>query len=108
MYLNLFQQPLTAIGNLVNNFYQSMISAERLNEVYDSKSSVIDKPDAVSASNLDLLEFKDFSFKYKDDTFYALKNINLKIEKGKTLGIVGKKNYFTFSNVNKSSNIEFN
>lgn len=90
MYLNLFQQPLTAIGNLVNNFYQSMISAERLNEVYDSKSSVIDKPDAVSASNLDLLEFKDFSFKYKDDTFYALKNINLKIEKGKTLGIVGK------------------
>ena len=90
MYLNLFQQPLTAIGNLVNNFYQSMISAERLNEVYDSKSSVIDKPDAVSASNFDLLEFKDFSFKYKDDTFYALKNINLKIEKGKTLGIVGK------------------
>ena len=90
MYLNLFQQPLTAIGNLVNNFYQSMISAERLNEVYDSKSSVIDKPDAVSASNLDLLEFKDFSFKYKDDTFYALKNINLKIERGKTLGIVGK------------------
>lgn len=90
MYLNLFQQPLTAIGNLVNNFYQSMISAERLNEVYDSKSSVIDKVDAKDASGLELLEFKDFSFKYQGDTFYSLKDINLKIEKGKTLGIVGK------------------
>ena len=90
MYLNLFQQPLTAIGNLVNNFYQSMISAERLNEVYDSKSSVIDKEDAKDASGLELLEFKDFSFKYQGDTFYSLKDINLKIEKGKTLGIVGK------------------
>ena len=90
MYLNLFQQPLTAIGNLVNNFYQSMISAERLNEVYDSKSSVIDKEDAKDASGLELLEFKDFSFKSQGDTFYSLKDINLKIEKGKTLGIVGK------------------
>ena len=90
MYLNLFQQPLTAIGNLVNNFYQSMISAERLNEVYYSKSSVIDKEDAKDAEGLEILEFKDFSFKYHGDTFYSLKDINLKIEKGKTLGIVGK------------------
>ncbi len=90
MYLNLFQAPLTAIGNLVNNFYQSMIGADRLNEIYNSKSGVIDLPNAVEASNLSLLEFKNFSFKYKDDTFYALKDINLKIEKGKTLGIVGK------------------
>ena len=90
MYLNLFQAPLTAIGNLVNNFYQSMISADRLNEVYDSKSSVIDKENAVDAESLYLLEFKDFSFKYKGDTFYSLKDINLKIEKGMTLGIVGK------------------
>ncbi len=90
MYLNLFQAPLTAIGNLVNNFYQSMISADRLNEVYYSKSSVIDKDDAVDAENLELMEFKDFSFKYQGDSFYSLKDINLKIEKGKTLGIVGK------------------
>ena len=90
MYLNQFQAPLTAIGNLVNNFYQSMVSAERLNEVYYSKSRVIDLPNATNVDSLTALEFKDFSFKYKDDTFYALKNINLKIEKGKTIGIVGK------------------
>ena len=90
MYLNQFQAPLTAIGNLVNNFYQSMVSAERLNEVYYSKSRVIDLPNATNVDSLTALEFKDFSFKYKDDTFYALKNINLKIEQGKTIGIVGK------------------
>ncbi len=90
MYLGLFQAPLTAIGNLVNNFYQSMISADRLNEVYDSKSSVIDKENATDINDFKLLEFKNFSFKYKDDSYYVLKNINLKLEKGKTLGIVGK------------------
>lgn len=90
MYLGLFQAPLTAIGNLVNNFYQSMISADRLNEIYDSKSSVIDKENATNLNNFTLLEFKDFSFKYKNDSYYVLKNINLKLEKGKTLGIVGK------------------
>ena len=90
MYLGLFQAPLTAIGNLVNNFYQSMISADRLNEVYDSKSSVIDKENATDINDFTLLEFKNFSFKYKDDSYYVLKNINLKLEKGKTLGIVGK------------------
>ena len=35
LYLNMFQGPLTMIGNMINNFYQSLISAERLNEVYN-------------------------------------------------------------------------
>ena len=41
MYLGLFQAPLSRMGAMINNFYQSLISAERLNEVYDSKSGVI-------------------------------------------------------------------
>ena len=33
MVLGLFQAPLKKIGNMINNFYQSLISAERLNEI---------------------------------------------------------------------------
>ena len=89
IYLNLFQGPLTKIGNMINNFYQSLISADRLNEIYDSKSNVIDV-DKKNVNEITSIEFKNFSFKYLGDEHYTLKNISLKINEGETLGIVGK------------------
>ncbi len=90
MYLGLFQQPLTSIGNMLNNFYQSLISADRLNEVYNSKSAVVDHENAVELDEVTEIEFKNFSFRYNGDNFETLNNINLKIKKGETIGIVGK------------------
>ncbi len=90
IYLGMFASPLTNIGNLLNNFYQSLISADRINEVYDAKSKVIDSSDASNINHVDKIEFRNFSFKYENDNFYVLKNINLTIKKGETLGIVGK------------------
>lgn len=90
IYLTMFASPLTNIGNLLNNFYQSLISADRINEVYDAKSSVKDNEGAKPIEHIDQVEFRNFSFKYEDDNFYVLKNINLKIKKGETLGIVGR------------------
>lgn len=89
LYLNLFQGPLTMIGNMINNFYQSLISAERLNEIYDSKSLVIDHKKNI-LNKINNIEFRDFSFKYIGDKDEVLKHISLKIEEGQTLGIVGK------------------
>lgn len=90
IYLGMFASPLTNIGNLLNNFYQSLISADRINEVYDAKSAVVDSKDAKDISHIDKIEFRNFSFKYENDDFYVLKNINLTIKKGETLGIVGR------------------
>ena len=89
MYLNLFQSPLTNIGNMLNNFYQSLISADRLNEVYNSKSQVIDSADAKNLDELKTIEFRNFSFRYDGDDKDVLTNINLKIRYGETVGIVG-------------------
>lgn len=89
LYLNLFQAPLTNIGNMINNFYQSLISADRINEIYDAKSSVVDKKNE-DLQQIKTIEFKNFSFRYFGDTEDVLKNIDLKIEEGQTLGIVGK------------------
>lgn len=89
LYLNLFQAPLTNIGNMINNFYQSLISAERINEIYDSKSMVVDKHNE-ELDKIQTIEFKGFSFRYDGDHEDILKNIDLKIEEGQTLGIVGK------------------
>ncbi len=90
IYLNLLASPLTNIGNMLTNFYQSIISIDRLNEIYDAKSNVVDKEDAKVLNNVDKIEFKDISFKYPNDEDYIIKNINLTIKKGQTIGIVGK------------------
>lgn len=89
LYLNQFQGPLTNIGNMINNFYQSLISADRLNEIYDAKSKVIDKDDE-ALNEIKSIEFRDFSFRYEGDKDDVLKHIDLTIKEGQTLGIVGK------------------
>ena len=89
LYLNQFQGPLTNIGNMINNFYQSLISADRLNEIYDAKSKVIDKSDE-ELNEIESIEFRDFSFRYEGDHEDVLKHIDLTITEGQTLGIVGK------------------
>ena len=88
IYLGLFQSPLTRIGNMINNFYQSLISADRLNEIYNSVSVVNEGSE--TTESMETIEFKDFSFTYPGDENQSLTNINLRIEKGKTIGIVGK------------------
>lgn len=88
MYLGLFQTPLTRIGNMINNFYQSLISAERLNEIYNS-NTMINSGD-LELSDLKEVNFKDFSFKYPNEEKYVVKNVDLNIGMGKTIGIVGK------------------
>ena len=90
MYLALFQNPLTNIGNMLNNFYQSLISADRLNEVYDSKSRIEETKGKLIEGEINSIEFKNFSFHYENDSFDSVYNINLKINKGQTIGIVGK------------------
>ncbi len=90
IYLNSLASPLRNIGNMLTNFYQSIISQDRLNEIYDSKSSVIDKENAKVLDEVSSIEFKNVSFKYPSDKEYILSNINLRINKGETLGIVGK------------------
>lgn len=41
------------------------------------------------AGELDLLEIKNVSFKYPHSEKYSLKNVNIKIEKGQTVALVG-------------------
>ncbi len=89
MYLGLFQTPLTNIGNMINNFYQSLISADRLNEVYDSKSKIVETENPIEGE-ISTIEFKNFTFNFPGDEYSSLYDINLKINKGETIGIVGK------------------
>lgn len=68
----------------------SVESAKRIYEVLDEKSSMIFSTDPVRDVKDGSIEFRNVSFKYsKKAKKYALSDINLKIESGMTVGIVG-------------------
>ncbi len=91
-YLIIFSQiinPAKSFSSAYYNIQKGMASAERVDEVLNADISIKEKPDAkqISEFNSDI-EYRNVSFKYNTD--YVLNDINLKIEKGKTIAIVGQ------------------
>lgn len=67
---------------------QAQVSAERINEVLSTEPSI--KGGVVEKSEEEgTVEFRNVSFRYKDSTEDELSGINFKVEKGKTLAIIG-------------------
>ena len=68
----------------------SIESSRRINEVLVEKSSITNPENPIYEINDGSLEFKNVSFKYSEKAhLFALSNINLKIESGMTVGIIG-------------------
>jgi ATP-binding cassette, subfamily B, bacterial MsbA len=81
-------QPAKNFSNAITSLPRGMASAQRVFELIDSQPTIKDKPNAVKLSSFEnSIEFKNVSFAY--DTEKVLDGINLKIQKGKTLALVG-------------------
>ncbi|MDO5725626.1 MAG: ABC transporter ATP-binding protein [Tissierellia bacterium] len=90
MYMGMLEWPSYAISDLITVAKEGSASIERIKELLRYKETVIEKPNAKIIAGFESLEFKNFNFKYPSDDRMILKDINLKIEKGETIGIVGK------------------
>jgi subfamily B ATP-binding cassette protein MsbA len=81
-------QPAKNFSNGITSLQRGTASARRIFELIDMEPVIQNKPNAKPISSFsDSIEFKNVSFAYERDT--VLKNINLKIEKGKTVALVG-------------------
>ncbi len=90
IYLGLLTWPIISFGWIINLTQRANASMKRLCEVFDSKPEIDDS----SANNINgnlqsVIEFRNVSFKYAENLPYVLKNVNLKINSGETLGIIG-------------------
>lgn len=91
-YLVVFTQilnPAKDLARTFNTIQKGMASLERINAILDEEMSVPEIENPVRISDFDsCIEFRNVSFKYAEK--YVLRNINLKIEKGKTVALVGQ------------------
>lgn len=91
LFIGVFTQilpPAKSFSTAYSNMQKGLASLDRVNEVLLSEEIITEKPQAKAISGLNQrIEFRNVSFKYADE--YVLKNINLVIEKGQTVALVG-------------------
>ncbi|HEY9221667.1 MAG TPA: ABC transporter ATP-binding protein [Lutibacter sp.] len=88
MYINMLTWPVAVVGWVTSIIQEAEASQKRINEFLEHEPEVknhTDKPSKIEGD----IEFKDVSFTYDDTNIEALQHVSFKLEKGKTLGILG-------------------
>ncbi len=90
-YMVIFSQiipPSKSFTDAVYSIQKGKASIERVQELLQAEEIIEEAPDALSISEFNkCIEFRNVSFSYQKE--YVLRNINLRIDKGKTIALVG-------------------
>ena len=82
--------PLKELSKASYNIPRGLASMERIDAILNAENPIVDGEKGVEIPEMkESIEFKDLTFSY-DGERDVLKNINLKIEKGKTVALVGQ------------------
>ncbi len=88
-YLSMFYEPLRTIGRLVEWLSRSLTAAERIFEVLDTDPEQDETADLIAMPAIrGEIEFQNVTFGYESHK-PVLHNIDLKIEPGEMIGLVG-------------------
>ena len=90
-YFNTIIWPMIALGQIVALRSRAKTSLKRISNLLDEKIDVMDLPTSKKIDKLKgKITFKNFSYSYLNNDVYQLENINLEINVGENIGIVGK------------------
>ena len=88
-FTEMFFRPIRDLSEKYNILQTSMASSERIFRLLDNKTFIKNPEKPIKLNSISgRIEFKDVWFAY-DDENYVLKNINLQINPGETVAIVG-------------------
>lgn len=90
VYLGMIVWPMFAIGELINTLQRGNASLDRVNETLDYKEDVVDPEHPKFTEKPEHIGFRNFNFTYPQSSSINLQGINLSMNSGQTLGIVGK------------------
>ena len=87
-YLTQIMMSMMMVIMISMNFSRAKASADRINEVFATNSSIQENEKTAELTNYDI-EFKNVSFKYHEHSEEVLKDISFKIKQGNQVGIIG-------------------
>ncbi len=88
IYVNMLTWPVATVGWVTSIVQQAEASQARINQFLKEKIKIINKNSEILKINGDL-EFKNINFIYEETNIKALSNINFRLKKGESLGIIG-------------------
>ena len=89
-YFNLIVWPIMAISQLIEMQSRGKASLNRISELLDTPIDIADAEDVCDMEILGDIEFKNLTFRYDGSEIDALKNVSFKINRGESVGIIGK------------------
>jgi ABC-type multidrug transport system fused ATPase/permease subunit len=88
-YIGLTTFPLVILGQIMIMYVQADAALRRVREVIESAPEIVEKPNPVSAKNLQgMIEFENVSFGYTPSN-RVLKNLTFKVFSGRKVAIIG-------------------
>lgn len=90
LYINNFTEPVKKLVTFTEQFQNGYTGFERFLEILAVAPDIADKPDAKRVVDVEgAVEFKNVSFHYEDDEQPVLNHINLKVDAGDYVALVG-------------------
>ena len=90
-YIDILIWPMIAMGQIVSMRSRSKASLKRISAFLDAEIRVKSLENAVKLENVrGDITYRNFNFQYPNYEAINLKNINLEIKAGETIGVVGK------------------
>ncbi len=90
LYINNFTDPVKKLVTFTEQFQNGYSGFERFLEILSIAPDIKDKPDAVSVGQMKgAIEFQDVSFRYEEQNDRVLNHINLKVDAGDYMALVG-------------------
>ncbi|UFJ40340.1 ATP-binding cassette domain-containing protein [Brevibacillus humidisoli] len=90
VYLGMLIWPMFAIGELINIMQRGNASLDRVNETLGYQPDVPEPENTLPVESPERLQFDNVSFRYPSSRIDNLQQISFTLEKGQTLGIVGR------------------
>ena len=91
-YIGIFYQiinPAKAFSQAMFNIQKGLAAFERIDRILEAEISIADIEDPIAIKNLESeIEYRNVTFSYGEKA--VLKNVNLKVPKGKTIALVGQ------------------
>lgn len=90
LYVNFFMQPIRRLTNITQQLQDGATGFERFLDIMNIDPDIVDREDSVNLENITgQIQFQDVSFSYNNGEERVLSNINLTIDSGKTVALVG-------------------
>lgn len=84
-------EPAKRLSTSYSNIMKGMASVDRVNLILNAENTITEKENAIAKNNFETsIEYRNVVFKYDKHLPVVLNNIDLKIEKGKTIALVGQ------------------